>query len=729
MHEIRARVRARHPRLSRRAPPSAPVVREPVDPTSIVLGRSSLGPLVLLSERARLEHAHVIGTTGGGKSRALELCIRQDIQQGRGVCVIDPHGNHPESLYASLLGWLDHHGYTRGGANERTIHLIDPNAPTHTVGFNPLALPTPKTDVAVVAKAALQAFERVWGDEDTQQKPTLRRVLLTTFIVLAELGLTLAEADLLYDPDDEQGIRAWALGAVKHPFAKGQLKRLHRLAGDRQLRQSFELEVLGPINRLTEFLSSEPMRAIVGQKARAIDLCTALDDGHIILANISGGDLVDEDAADMLGRLLTRYLLFHTKRRRNLNRSCFVYLDECYRYLSGDVPTLLAEARKYKVGLVLGHQFLSQFGKPDDPLLAAVRNCTNLKAVFRLRDNKDAEDLAEMAVPLDLEMPVQTLIKPTVVGHRIRRFESESVSDQHSVTDTETDTEAQSLGVTESYIESLAETFAEGESTASSEGKSVAEGASRSSIAGAASGISTSEMMTPATGWMETPTVLGMTEGTSSMTHSAQGSASSSMTARNSATATGKNSMHAITVGSARGEALSRSTSRAKAVGKGITKGTASTRGTQEGLEPIMAELPSAVHSKENVLYMAAQTLRNLKTGTAFINFVDATGMKAALLAVPDVKSYAPAPEDFERLRSRVLEASPSASRTEDAHQNVERRKQRLIEVSERALRPPEPSAPADFRVKKSRPAPEPKSPAEFRTKKTRPAKEEKGKE
>ena len=360
IEEIRARVRARHPRLLRQPAPTLPAVRQPVDPTAIVLGRSSLGPLVLLSERARLEHAHVIGTTGGGKSRAMEMCIRQDIQEGRGVCVVDPHGGHPDSLYASLLGWLDRYGYTKGGPNERIVHLIDPNAPTHTFGFNPLGRPTPTTDVAVVAKAALQAFERVWNDEDTQAKPTLRRVLLTTFIVLAELGLTLAEADLLYDPDDEHGIRAWAVATVKHPFAKEQLKRLHRLAGDRQLRQSFELEVLGPINRLTEFLSSEPMRAVVGQKQRAIDLSKALDEGHIILANISGGDLVDEQAADMLGRLLTRYLLFHTKRRRNLTRSCFVYLDECYRYLSGDVPTLLAEARKYKVGLVLGHQFLSR---------------------------------------------------------------------------------------------------------------------------------------------------------------------------------------------------------------------------------------------------------------------------------------------------------------------------------------------------------------------------------
>ncbi len=680
--------------------------RAPLDRTGIVLGRNEQTKVpVVLSERARLEHAHFIGTTGGGKSRAMEACIRQDILHGRGVCVIDPHGNHPDSLYASLLGWLASSGYTKGGARERTIHLIDPNAPTHSVGFNPLALPTPQTDVAVVAKAALQAFERVWGDEDTQAKPTLRRVLLTTFIALAELRLTLAEADLLYDPDDQHQIRAWALAAVKHPFAKSQLQRLDRLAADRTLRQTFELEVLGPINRLTEFLSSQPIRAIVGQTERAIDLCRALDEGDIVLANIAGGDLVDEQSADMLGRLLTRYLLFHTKRRRNLDRSCFVYLDECYRYLSGDVPTLLAEARKYRVGLVLAHQFLGQFGKSDELLLAAVRNCTNLKAVFRLRDNRDAEDLAEMVIPLDLEMPVKPLVQPKVVGHRMRHFHSEGATKQRSTTESITKTEGESVAATESYIETLAETFAEGESSMSAEGVSVASGISHSSISGLASGISTGQMMTPAEGWMETPVVLGVSEGASTVVHSAEGTAESSIKVRTSNKGRGKNSIHATTAGSAHGQALSRGKSQTHSQGRAATEGDSTIYGDQEGFEPIMADLPSSVHSKENVLYMAAQTLRNLLTGTAFINFVDQSGMKAALLRVPEVKSFAPERRAFEILRARVLADSPSALPAAEAQDNVIRRHERLVALAAQRLLSREPDKPSDFRVKKLRPA------------------------
>jgi hypothetical protein len=220
---------------ARRAPREAPPLPAPIDRKAIVLGRNQeISVPIVLSERARLEHAHVIGTTGGGKTKFLEACIRQDIRAGRGVCVVDPHGDHPDSLYRSLLGWLDTYGYTARGGNARPIHLIDPNAPSHTVGFNPLARPDDRTDLSVVAGVT---------------KPTIRRVLRATFIALAELGLTLSEAELLYDPDDPSGVRAWAVQNVRDRYARTELKRLDDLARDGGARRDFRMEVVGPINR------------------------------------------------------------------------------------------------------------------------------------------------------------------------------------------------------------------------------------------------------------------------------------------------------------------------------------------------------------------------------------------------------------------------------------------------------------------------------------------------
>jgi hypothetical protein len=81
------------------------------DRSAIVLGRDMNGAPVFLPERPRLEHTHVIGTTGGGKSKFLEHCLRQDISQGRGILLIDPHGEHPGSTYRSTLAWLNEYGY------------------------------------------------------------------------------------------------------------------------------------------------------------------------------------------------------------------------------------------------------------------------------------------------------------------------------------------------------------------------------------------------------------------------------------------------------------------------------------------------------------------------------------------------------------------------------------------------------------------------------------------
>ena len=173
----RAEIEARHP-------PRAPKALARYRGKTLAIGRNPSGEAVLLPEQPRLEHMHVIGDTGSGKSNFLKHCIRQDIQRGRGVCVIDPHGNHPDGLYRSLMLWLFEKGYHKG----RTVHLVDPNAATHTVGFNPLQRPDAETDLSVIANTTLDAFERVWGDEDTHSKPTIRRVLKARSPRLRSLG-------------------------------------------------------------------------------------------------------------------------------------------------------------------------------------------------------------------------------------------------------------------------------------------------------------------------------------------------------------------------------------------------------------------------------------------------------------------------------------------------------------------------------------------------------------
>jgi hypothetical protein len=208
--------------------------------------------------------------------------------------------------------------------------------------------------------------------------------------------------------------------------------------------------------------------------------------------------------------------------------------------------------------------------------------------------------------------------------------------------------------------------------------------------------------MTPDSSLLGGPALVGMSEGASTMAHSSQGSGTSSMSGLATSKASGESSMRSEMTGSAQGEAEMRGESTARIAGRGSTHGAAQTHGAQEAYKPVFQELPASFHSKENMLYFAAQTLRALPTGKAFINFVDATGMKAALLTVAPVQSTAPGAAEFEELRTRILEASPSSARIEAARAHVADRRRALIDEAEK-LRSREPPSPKGYRTKKKR--------------------------
>jgi hypothetical protein len=233
-------------------------------------------------------------------------------------------------------------------------------------------------------------------------------------------------------------------------------------------------------------------------------------------------------------------------------------------------------------------------------------------------------------------------------------------SEQTSTTSSRSRSRGESISETRGYGTSVGETFGEGVSSAASESSSVGDATSQAFLAGTGSGISTAEMMTPTNGWLSAPDVVGISEGASSMVQSSQSSGVSSMTGRARGTMSGKSSMHAVSTAESFMEAVSRGRSAAETAGQANTYGTSTTRGTSEAFEPVYALLPTSFHSKENALYMAAQMLRCLKTGSAYIRYFDHTGARETFLAVPKVVEHTIADGAFEALRDRVLSASPA---------------------------------------------------------------------
>src|SRR3954465_13142127 len=136
----------------------------------ILLGRTRRGREVYLPQKTRTTHMHVIGASGRGKSKFLEHLIREDIRQGNGLCLIDPHGY----LYEDLLRWIE----TRGFHERRTIEVFDPAFDGWTVGFNPLQFGDGHPDeIAFGVDSMVRACAQVWGGEDMTKTPLLKRTL------------------------------------------------------------------------------------------------------------------------------------------------------------------------------------------------------------------------------------------------------------------------------------------------------------------------------------------------------------------------------------------------------------------------------------------------------------------------------------------------------------------------------------------------------------------------
>ncbi len=623
---------ARHPRLAAQRPPETKVLRSR---DSILLGTNDGGGLISIDDRPRLEHMHVIGATGCGKSTFLLNCILQDIARGRGVCVLDPHGGHPDSLLNMVLRFLSDHQWFAA----RRVHIIAPNIRKHVVGLNPLA-PLPGTDPAVIAGAMVEAFGRVWGDEDTRGKPLTRRILRNMFIALAGSGLPLADAAHLLDYGDRPGLRRSLISTLTDENARREIENIERLSKQPRGLSDFEANVLGPANRLAEFLACEATRLMFSMSAqsdppdRTIDLLDIMNRGHILLVDLQHGPAVDEAAADLLGKIVLRYLFLLMTHRKPYQlpstaekkyHPFYIYVDEAHRYVTDDVEGLLTQARKFGIGVTLAHQYLAQLGKPQEKIYEAVRNSTEAKIVFRVKSPDEAQALAQDVLPLSLELPVKASIRPTQTGYAIGKLNSETYSVHE--------------GEGESKAVHAAEAYSHGYSEMRSWMRAVghATGSTHASGTGWSAGSGTSEGITSASSFMESAS-FGYDPNTNSFISmvpqsmnlsSAAGSSHAHASSHSAQSANNLSRMDAHTdseiVTDAEGGGFATSEARTissgTSAGRNRSRGTGKATGSSEGVLPTYTDLPGSFHSKDSELYFKGEIIRNLPVGRAVIRF------------------------------------------------------------------------------------------------------------
>jgi hypothetical protein len=320
---------------------------------------------------ARRRHLYIVGRTGVGKSTLLLNLLLADLQAGRGVGLLDPHGDLAERVLAAV---------PQPRTND--VVVFDPSDESYAVGFNPLACFDPaRRDL--VADDVVSAFAKVY---DFSQTPRLRDTLRNALYVLIEQGETLVSLLLLLS---DTAYRERVVRSVDDDVA--------RLFWEREFpgwNERYRTEALSAIqNKVRPFLMNKNIRAIVGQKGRTLNLRQVMDEGKVLVANLSKGR-IGEDNANLLGSLLVTSLQQAAMSRANIpeeqRRDFFLTVDEFQNYRTGSFASILSEARKYRLCLTVAHQYLQQL---DSQTAAAVFGNVGSLIAFQV-GGEDAEVLA-----------------------------------------------------------------------------------------------------------------------------------------------------------------------------------------------------------------------------------------------------------------------------------------------------------------------------------------------
>jgi hypothetical protein len=302
---------------------------------------------------ARRTHLYVCGSTGTGKSKFLEHLIRQDIKQWPkskcGMLLIDPHG----SLYNSIMAWA---AWNKDVLKGIPIVPIDLRRNDSIIAYNMLRQ-RKTADPAVVVSNFVQAMAYVWGETGTDRTPLFNRWASNILRTLYEKNLTLAEVEYLTSRVDKR-LRQSILEGVKHRAAVDDFNFLDEL-------NAFQVESqLGStINRFYKFMGTQSMKHMFGQLDVSLDLGTALEEGHIILVNLSteGGKIDDEDAS-LFATLLLSDLWTAAKERgkgtdEKMVKPFYLYIDEFQNFVTPTIAKNLDQARGFGLNLTLAHHF------------------------------------------------------------------------------------------------------------------------------------------------------------------------------------------------------------------------------------------------------------------------------------------------------------------------------------------------------------------------------------
>lgn len=351
-----------------------------------------------LKQIDRRRHMYIVGKTGMGKSTLLENMILSDIKIGRGVAVVDPHGDLAESILAQIPS-----------SRTNEVVVFDPSDRDFPVAFNLLENLNPEMN-SIVASGLIGIFKKIYAES---WGPRLEHILRNTIISLLESpGMTmLGIPRILADPVFRQKVVKKIEDPVVKKFWSDEFERMP----DRQ-----RVEAISPIqNKVGQFLSSSIIRNIVGQPRSQIDLRFVMDNRRIFICNLSKGK-IGEDNSSLLGAMIITKFQLDAMSRSNVPEKdrldFYLYVDEFQNFATNSFAPILSEARKYRLNLTIANQYIAQMSEEvRDAVFGNVGTLLSFQVGF-----DDAEYLSkqfsELVLPEDLiQLPKYNLYSKLLI--------------------------------------------------------------------------------------------------------------------------------------------------------------------------------------------------------------------------------------------------------------------------------------------------------------------------
>lgn len=326
---------------------------------------------IFITPEDRLRHFYIIGQTGTGKTTLMKNMIIQDIQAGDGVCLIDPHGTDIEDILGAIPK-----------EREDDVIYFDPSRQDSVVGLNMLEYDYTKPEQKTfVVNELFSIFQKLYGANPESMGPMFEQYFRNATLLVMEdpeSGNTLMDISRVMV---DASYRKMKLERAKNPVVVQFWREIATKAGGEA---ALENVVPYIVSKFDVFTANDYMRPIIGQQHSAFNFRKIMDERKILLVNLSKGR-IGEINANLIGMIIVGKLLMAALSRVDDPTKGFapfyLHMDEFQNISTNSISAILSEARKYKLGLTMAHQFIAQL---DEGIRDAVFGNVGSMATFRV---------------------------------------------------------------------------------------------------------------------------------------------------------------------------------------------------------------------------------------------------------------------------------------------------------------------------------------------------------